>query len=277
MIPLVLLVTSCMELDDAEESETAADATAVGVKLSLARVDYTWTSAGRVAGHLTGRAQVQNLPSDGPARLFVKYRVTNPRGVVRDWTTADGHLVRGDDWEFTTPDYAIAANLGGHAIDGASGANDANIAFQFVVGYTVDGVTRWDNNGGKGKDYRLASAFDLPGAQGPSATLGAAHVVQLESRLEVGAVWHGSVLVDNLAYAKTVDLLYAIDGGTTERTLAAQFEQAAPGTAGKLESWRFAKALGGGSDVHFKIRYRVAGKTYVDDNLGRRYTVHVQP
>ncbi|MCE9671947.1 CBM21 domain-containing protein [Myxococcus stipitatus] len=140
---------------------------------------------------------------------------------------------------------------------------------EFVAKYTVNGQTYWDNNGGA--NYTLGR-FDGP-------------LLTRENVLVAGSYWQASGDVDinidvrNLAYAKSVTVVYSTDGWATTNQVAASFVPgytvgyayvSSPNVQG-VERW-FARipAVTSGA-LRYYVRYEVNGQTYWDSNFGYNY------
>jgi len=134
---------------------------------------------------------------------------------------------------------------------------------QFVAKYTVNGATYWDNNGGK--NYIFPKAFDefaaSPGAD-YKTVLGSAGLAGGNLTVEIG--------VQNLAFAKTVGIVYSTDNWATVITALAGYSFT---MSSGLEIWHLMDAVGGASEVKFAIFYDVLGQEYWDNNFLRNYRV----
>jgi hypothetical protein len=208
---------------------------------------------------LVARVAVADLGT--PQQVFASYQVHAVDGtVVQDWTTVDATWVSGNDWQLATP---ILSGQCPHYCN--------ELIFDFAIGYSVNGQTYWDNNGGW--NYQVASDVSpVPGDPGAPALLGSQHVMLSDTSWSAtDATWRGHIILDNLAYQKTVDLVFSTNGWKTVQTASAQYSQS---TSNNLEYWTFAVPMGStSSDVDFAISYQVAGQTYWDNNLGVNYQV----
>ncbi|CAH1224931.1 hypothetical protein PAECIP111893_05193 [Paenibacillus plantiphilus] len=136
---------------------------------------------------------------------------------------------------------------------------------KFYIEYNVSGSTYYDNNGGS--DY-----YNEPFSFGPGSTiLGAPNVVNNFGQVTSSTNFNGSVTVKNIAFAKTVKILYTTNNWATTQTGFASYSGAA-NNFGSAEFWNYSFTVPGGSTVKYKIEYTVGGSTYVDDNYGATYT-----
>lgn len=157
----------------------------------------------------------------------------------------------------------------------------ANREFRFALTLKADTRQWWDNNGGL--DYRV-------GTEGwpliiPRVALGS-QAVRLEtahygSVYPAGTVLSTSLVLKNLAFAKTVTLVYTTDAWATVKTAPAYYE--ADLGAG-LERWQASPVIsaylrGSGAQtwaesVEFCLAYTVNGRTYWDNNGGANYRLN---
>lgn len=238
---------------------SASAETTPAVRLSAAEATSTIGPLFTFTSKLIGRAHVANLAPE--KHVFAAYHVRGSNNAtVQDWTTVDARWMSGEDWEFETPSYV-----------GQCPHYCAELIFEFAIGYQVDGQTHWDNNGGW--NYQVASDIGpIPGDPGPPALLGDAHVMLADSSWSASdATWRGRIILDNLGFQKSVELVFSTDGWKTVRSASAQYWQS---TIHAMEYWTFAVPMGAASsDVDFAIRYQVDGRTYWDNHLGVNYRV----
>ena len=156
-------------------------------------------------------------------------------------------------WAFTTPVKEIW------------GLTGSSSPLLFAIRYGVSGQTFWDANGGA--DYRLEYG-PTPVALGGSAVL-LASASATTGGLTVKAC------VKDLAYTKSVSLVYTTDGWVTVKTAPLAYDAALPG-APSVESWKAQLALpAAATKLRFALRYEVAGAVYWDNNLGADYGLAV--
>ena len=152
----------------------------------------------------------------------------------------------------------------------------------FAVRMDVGGQSYWDNNGGanyhlnRQSGYRLANGFKAftvsPGMVNRSQGPGAALYV------------YGRVLVENLATAKTVKMIYTVNGWQTRAELPLTWVNGDqlypperftnPGEFGG-EAWEFSLNVPEGNQLEYYIQYDVNGQRFYDSNFGRNYELAI--
>jgi hypothetical protein len=136
-------------------------------------------------------------------------------------------------------------------------------AINFVVGYTVNGATYWDNNNSadyhlQSNDKTLGSAFKVMGLK-PADT-------------HYGLSKQYSVLVSNLAYDKVVTMVYTYNNWET--TLTQTFNYTNSSASGDVEEWRgYIETPAGVTSVEYCFAYEAAGysETFWDNSYGENY------
>lgn len=164
-------------------------------------------------------------------------------------------------WYFETPKFSYPPRL--------------SADFQLALRYTVKGKTYWDNNGSK--NYRVGHG---PRPIYPSVALVTpALVVQ---RAEAGGTsFRGSVVLQDLAYHKQVQVVYSTDGWATVRKAAVGYMHGFCGaldcgSSHGLQLWGWSSSIPAGAKrVQFAVSYVVNGETYWDNNFKRDYSVEV--
>jgi len=142
------------------------------------------------------------------------------------------------------------------------------MADEFVVGYTVNGQTYWDNNGGQ--NYRLAkNAGPLLGRD------------VMVSAVYLYSAGNGAVDVRNVGYSKVVEVVYTTNNWKTVMVAQASYGGSRiyygyssfdnPNQYG-VERWYFFLPSFAGKEVKYAISYKVNGQTYWDNNEGLNYT-----
>lgn len=81
---------------------------------------------------------------------------------------------------------------------------------------------------------------------------------------------YGKILVDNLAYAKSVTVHYTFDGLTWSDS-SASYKASVPGNK---EIWTY-QVSGNFRSIRFALKYEVNGTTYWDNNGGKDYTINM--
>lgn len=143
-------------------------------------------------------------------------------------------------------------------------------AIQFAIRYTVNGITKWDNNGGANYSVNGQGA----GTPVAAVALGSATVKRdsayIGSASTVSNLFNGYVTVKNLAYTKAVVAVCSTNNFTSSFNVPAAYYY---GFSGNLESWKFEKYLPAvRKTVKYYFKYTVNGVTYTDNNLGSNYT-----
>lgn len=133
----------------------------------------------------------------------------------------------------------------------------------FAAKYTVNGVTYWDNN--QGKNYKFPQAFDEF-----LALAGDNYKVILGSAGMAGGTLKVDIGVQNLAFTKTLGILYTTDNWNTTQKAFGSFGHT---MKSGLEIWEVIVPIGASSEVKFAIFYQVSGNEYWDNNFWRNYRV----
>jgi len=154
---------------------------------------------------------------------------------------------------------------------------------QFDVEYQVSGNVFWDNN--SGYNYSLDGTFGVADAitsavigppvlagWGPSLRLpgGASPGVDSNGNLHVG------VVVQNLAYAKQVGIVYTTNNWQTFQYAFGSYFQSLPPASTphqvNAETWQIVAPVGVGASGEYAAFYTVEGATYWDNNFGDNCT-----
>ncbi len=159
-------------------------------------------------------------------------------------------------------------------------ANSASIwGYEFVVKYTVNGVTYWDNN--NGQNYSMGT---LDGTWlNPSLNVKLNYRSLYYYSYTNQSVFSGSIDVRNLAYNKKVEVIYSTDNWQTTKIAPAKYVGPyytvgysqyinSPNIHG-IERWTFMEYIGNVSNVEFAISYTVNGISYWDNNYGNNYSL----
>ena len=133
---------------------------------------------------------------------------------------------------------------------------------EFVVKYTVRGVTYWDNNGG-GNYHQPIATDDF------SVLLGRAYQIVLGTASFSDAT-HIQVFlgVKNLAYDKIVGIVFTTDNWATTQTAYGYYNRTMPSGT---EVWSVDATVGTADQVEFAVFYQVQGQVYWDNNFWRNY------
>ncbi|MBZ4394318.1 carbohydrate-binding protein [Myxococcus faecalis] len=139
---------------------------------------------------------------------------------------------------------------------------------EFVAKYTVNGQTYWDNNGGANYQLVRTNGPLLPRA---NVLVGSSYW-QPTGEVDIG------IDVKNLAYTKSVTVVYTTDNWATSHEVAASFVPgysvgyayiSSPNAYG-VERWQARIPAVSGTPLYY-IRYEVNGQTYWDNNFGYNY------
>ncbi|RUT28980.1 hypothetical protein EJP77_16370 [Paenibacillus zeisoli] len=136
---------------------------------------------------------------------------------------------------------------------------------QFAIKYEVGGQTYWDNN--NGQNYSI-SRFNLS-----STILGKPYVLRASDTIYENT-FAGDVFVKNVAYSKTVKIVYTTDNWNTTKEGYATYSRPA-NSEESVQDWQFSfNNIGSNvSEIKYAISYTVNGQTYWDNNYGHNYTV----
>ncbi|USB32658.1 carbohydrate-binding protein [Paenibacillus sp. YPG26] len=137
---------------------------------------------------------------------------------------------------------------------------------KFAIKYEAGGQTYWDNN--NGQNYSI-TRFNLS-----STILGKPNVLLASSSI-YDNTFTGNVFVKNIAYNKTVKIVYTTDNWATTKEGYATYSRPA-NTEETVQDWQFSfNNIGSNvSQIKYAISYTVNGQTYWDNNYGQNYTVN---
>ncbi len=131
-------------------------------------------------------------------------------------------------------------------------------SIQFAVKYTVNGQTYWDNN--SGADYYLDNSTK-------NFVLGQSNV-SLGSTTRSSSNFSGSIYLKNLAFSKTVKVVYTTDNWITTKEATATYNSK---LANGIEKWSFSFPLQQGATIRYAVYYNVNSQTYWDNAFGINY------
>ncbi len=253
-------VEPALELNTDNSAVTASIPTASPVVLQTATATCSYYH-GMGSTYRSYTIQVKNL-------AFEKY-------VAIVQKMADG------TWEEYPAEFSRTID-NGYEIWAVSLSDHNNIwAEQFAVKYTVNGVTYWDNNGGK--DYAMAV---LDGTWlNPAIKVKTAYKYLYHDSYTNLNYFGGSVDVQNLSYNKKVDIIYTTDGWQTTQVIPGKYYGTYymvgysqyvnnPNRHG-IERWGFSTYVGAAQSVEFAVSYTVNGLTYWDNNYGENHSVSI--
>ncbi len=213
--------------------------------------------------NLTGKIKVKNVAYNKVVWVHV-YSVGAPMGYTRaadGWydvpATYSGPAESGYEyWSFTVPTTLYKGGQGSFPL------------FKYVLAYTVNGQTWWDNNGGL--NYKDAvPVFKMVGLKSAGYWT-ASH----PSLYTMNHILEGKVLVKNVSYNKEVSIRYVGSDGLWHDAPATYY--APDYYYGNYEIWSFnivtpVYKVPPTDFYRFAIRYKVNGVEYWDNNGGSDY------
>ncbi len=266
---VVLMAASCSlnEGLDIEGQDKAAQSLAVNTSM-VKLISAAQTNGGAtgipytVYAGLTGKIKVKNVAYN--KKVFVHMRtVGTPVGqtVVNGWFDAQatyaGPAEAGYEyWTFTVMTKLYKGGQGSYPL------------FEYVIGYTVNGATYWDNNGGL--NYKdSVPTFEMVGLSSADY-----YTTSNPTPYMMNHVLTGEVLVKNTAMNKTVTIHYV--GSDAQWHDAAATYIAPSYVYGNYERWGFTITTPvykypPQNFYRFAIKYVVSGATYWDNNGGADY------
>jgi hypothetical protein len=149
---------------------------------------------------------------------------------------------------------------------------------QFVIRYSVNGQTFWDNNNGQNYDFRSDLAFVGSNVVLYKAT--ARQGTQAGGGFTATTSWlEGEILVNNFGFSKNVGIVITVDGGANWTAVEGNLAQStADGKfSGSGRVWNFKTPelnLNPASDkFFFAVFHRdlASGKEFWDNNFGQNY------
>lgn len=150
---------------------------------------------------------------------------------------------------------------------------------EFAIKYQVNGITYWDNN--NWANYKLPQGGGT--LLGNNVNVYVANYAADIPLYQTSTSWGSNITVRNLAYTKSVKVIYSTDNWATSKTAVATYSpifwsssyaQIANPNAMGFEEWNFQLDIGSASQVEYAISYTVNGQTYWDNNFGRNYYTH---
>jgi hypothetical protein len=259
-VPLVAACSSAAPSQEFVSSSGSAASVAPFVQLRFAQAEATVADVpqGPDQGNLyaTGIIEVANVAYE--KQIVVHYQ--GPSGWVDANASYFGPSANpaNELWSFRTGAYQYLPEFSGEAV-------------YFAVEYTANGVTVWDNDGGANYVVGVRGGDGVP--ECPVA-LGEDALKVSDYALTSGAsglTFAGHVVLKNLAYQKTVNVVATTDDWATTLIVPASYAGAEPGS---LEDWSFSATLPSNvTIVQFAVSYEANGTTYWDDDLGTNYQV----
>lgn len=265
---IAALFTACSVNPGAEELDgNAAPLASVNNMIDLVKSDITNLGSTGIPYttyvNLTGKIKVKNVAYNKKVWVHV-YSVGAPVGYTRNadgWydvqATYSGPAEAGYEyWTFTVPTTLYKGGQGSYPL------------FKYVLAYTVNGQTYWDNNGGL--NYKDAvPVFKMVGLKS-AGYWQASH----PSMYTMNHILEGKILVKNVSYNKQVSVVYVGSDGQW-KTAAAKYS-APDYYYGNYEVWTFniqtpVYKYPPTDFYRFAICYKVNGVEYWDNNNGSDY------
>jgi hypothetical protein len=193
------------------------------------------------------------------------------KDVAIHYSQSDGTWVeRPLAWQKNFPNYDLFALT-----------DNSFVSTEFVLRYTVNGETFWDNN--NGANYHIDSA--RPNTVGGNVILNRA-TARRGSQAGGGFVFttswiEGEILVKNLSFQKHVGIRLSANGGTSFHDTNASFSGNVPVAVGvsQVEIWKFKTPElnldQSTANFRFAIFYNNpdSGEWFWDNNFGQDYTL----
>jgi hypothetical protein len=204
--------------------------------------------------------------------------VVRVRNLAFEKSVAIHHRTKSGQWVDLPAKYVGPADAEGNTELWKASTLSADFDGQFVIKYSVGGLTYWDNN--NGRDYTLGDE------DGPMLGTGI-HVRQYspaslspEARSFMYR-FRGVIDVRNIGPAKNVTVHYSYDNWASTRTVEASYmgpwrtslySTIANPNVHNVEGWEFSELIvAQNSKVEYYISYEVNGQTYTDNNYGKNY------
>lgn len=189
--------------------------------------------------------------------VMVHHQLTNGQ-----WTNLAARFVReaGDGFEIWEAGY--------------SSMNTTLLTDRFVVFCTVNGQTWWDNNGGA--DFFLRHGDGVLLGSGIGVLANTFYFSSYSGNAVV------NIDVKNIAYNKSVELVYTTDNWLSAGVVQAQYQYGytygysyvtCPNQAG-FERWVATVPVSDGNNFKYFLKYTVNGQEYFDNNYGRDYKLY---
>jgi Carbohydrate/starch-binding module (family 21) len=195
--------------------------------------------------------------------------------------TKDVALHYNDNGNWTEVPMAWKSNFGDYDVFFVS---EPKLVDEFVLRYTIGGITFWDNDGGR--NYHFDGRALVVGANVSLNKATARQGTEAGGGFVFDTSWiEGELYVNNLSPVKEVGIRLSADGGATWEDVDASFAGPAAGTgatfdAGTAELWKF-KSLEldfdpAASQFRFAVFYRnlPTGEVFWDNNFGQDYKVN---
>ncbi len=234
------------------------------VQLDFAVSSRTWVSGYDNVMHADGNILVENVAYN--KQVVVHWLSKNGTWKDTPATYVKSIANNQEVWSFTgIGDQVYQPYFGGSA------------SIKFAIRYTVNGITKWDNNGGSDYLVYQGGAGQNPSSYPATFKLGAAKVKVLSSSFSTQSgvnKLYLSLGVKNLAYNKTVGIKYTTDNWKTSATANATYQQ---GSNGQEETWVMNLDVPAAkTNIKFAAFLTVNGTSYWDNNYSANYSLNVQ-
>jgi hypothetical protein len=259
MATLAILVSCSMGSTGIEQvQEMTSETASVNPMVQLVQAtSYVHSKYGMSSCSRTFKVKVKDIAYD--KQVIIHHRVHNdgwsdlPMEYVKD--TDDGYEV----WElvFNPPQLDVWED-------------------QFCVKYTAGGTTYWDNN--NSGDYYLGLNGGVLLGAGTNVHTYSGYA---QSNYDGSKSFWGNIDLRNIAYDKSVNIVYTTDGWATTNVAAAGYQtwysygysgmHYSPNEYG-IERWSVNIDLpADATGIEYVVSYDVAGQTFWDNNFGDNY------
>ena len=217
------------------------------------------------------RAEAGSSPTGtGSYSLFTNFSIFVQNLAYAKQVQILAHERDGGAWTFFPASYSLSVPGNGEIWIAHLGDTPVD---QFVVQYQVLGATYWDNNSG----YNYALQVDAAeGTDGVGTALLTTSVQSVGFDLDAAGNLTVDILVQNLAYAKQVAIVYSTDNWATFHNVFGAWQQSYPpfGQAHQVnaELWTLSAFVGAGNHGQFAVFYDVNGNRFWDNNFGSNYS-----
>lgn len=161
--------------------------------------------------------------------------------------------------------------------------NEPKLVEEFVVRYSVNGQTFWDNNGGQ--NYHFGGRAAVIGGNLALNKATARRGTEAGGGFVFDTSWiEGEIYVNNLSSSKQVGIRLSVDGGATWEDISASFAGPAAGSGAVFdpstaELWRFRSPELNFNPAESQFRFAAfyrnlpSGDVFWDNNFGQDYKV----
>ena len=177
--------------------------------------------------------------------------------------------------------YGVWQAIGYTLFSPVLGTTPINLTFDIKL--VANGQTYWDNNNGNNYQVAADSGNYMPSLN----VFDASYAPRVcEEGGMAGTPVNGNITVRNIAYAKTVNIVYTTDNWATTKTVPASYSYtfwsnglgsyaSNPNQYG-FEQWSYSFNIGTATQMQYAVSYTVNGQTYWDNNFNQNYTTLIQ-